>query len=123
MSYNPICQIFQPLIFSWIVMIYGNYASPNDVISQCSVIQYARFLMCNTWARQVIESESEVGINFYSFHFKYIIFFWVRRCGICDDSNDQHMLVQCDICQKHYHLGCLDPPLTRMPKKTAFSGW
>uniref|UniRef100_A0A6I8S8V6 PHD finger protein 14 n=1 Tax=Xenopus tropicalis TaxID=8364 RepID=A0A6I8S8V6_XENTR len=44
-------------------------------------------------------------------------------CGICKRSNDQHLLLLCDTCKLHYHLGCLDPPLTRMPKKTKNSYW
>ncbi|XP_068091183.1 PHD finger protein 14 isoform X2 [Hyperolius riggenbachi] len=44
-------------------------------------------------------------------------------CGICKKSNDQHLLLLCDTCKLHYHLGCLDPPLTRMPKKTKNSYW
>ncbi|XP_038078646.1 PHD finger protein 14-like [Patiria miniata] len=47
----------------------------------------------------------------------------IHYCGICEQSTDQHQLALCDTCKKHYHLGCLDPPLSRMPKKTAFSGW
>ncbi|KAJ8036545.1 PHD finger protein 14 [Holothuria leucospilota] len=47
----------------------------------------------------------------------------IHLCGICKNTHDQHLLLQCDTCKKHYHLGCLDPPLTRMPKKTAFAGW
>lgn len=27
--------------------------------------------------------------------------------------SDQHLLVECDACHKHYHLQCLDPPLER----------
>ncbi|XP_076332725.1 PHD finger protein 14 isoform X4 [Tachypleus tridentatus] len=45
------------------------------------------------------------------------------RCGICHQSKDQHQLAKCDSCQLHYHLYCLDPPLTRMPKKTKSQGW
>ncbi|XP_033624200.1 PHD finger protein 14-like [Asterias rubens] len=47
----------------------------------------------------------------------------IHYCGICEQSTNQHQLALCDTCKKHYHLGCLDPPLSRMPKKTAFSGW
>ncbi|XP_010788758.1 PHD finger protein 14-like, partial [Notothenia coriiceps] len=39
-------------------------------------------------------------------------------CGICKKNQDQHLLVLCDTCKLYYHLGCLEPPLTRMPKKT-----
>lgn len=44
-------------------------------------------------------------------------------CGICKKNYDQHLLLLCDTCKLHYHLGCLDPPLTRMPKKTKNSYW
>uniref|UniRef100_T1JG44 PHD finger protein 14 n=1 Tax=Strigamia maritima TaxID=126957 RepID=T1JG44_STRMM len=47
----------------------------------------------------------------------------LNRCGICKKTQDQHLLARCDTCQLHYHLGCLDPPLTRMPKKTKQQGW
>lgn len=46
-----------------------------------------------------------------------------NTCGICYGSNDQHLLAKCDTCSKFYHLGCLDPPLLRMPKKTKLMGW
>lgn len=45
------------------------------------------------------------------------------RCGVCFQTTEQHLLAKCDDCKKHYHLGCLDPPLTRMPKKTKLFGW
>ncbi|XP_068140120.1 PHD finger protein 14 isoform X1 [Drosophila tropicalis] len=44
-------------------------------------------------------------------------------CGICKRQNDQHLLVKCDTCNLHYHLGCLNPPLTRPPKKSKQYGW
>lgn len=47
----------------------------------------------------------------------------IGSCGICKKSTDQHLLAKCDSCSKHYHLGCLDPPLSRMPKKTKLQGW
>ena len=47
----------------------------------------------------------------------------VKSCGICGKSHDQHLLAHCDTCQHHYHLGCLTPPLTRMPKKSKQWGW
>ncbi|XP_065206479.1 PHD finger protein 14 isoform X2 [Planococcus citri] len=46
-----------------------------------------------------------------------------NKCGICCKSTDQHLLAKCDTCAKYYHLGCLNPPLTRMPKKTKLMGW
>uniref|UniRef100_A0A8C9TZA1 PHD finger protein 14 n=1 Tax=Scleropages formosus TaxID=113540 RepID=A0A8C9TZA1_SCLFO len=44
-------------------------------------------------------------------------------CGICKKNQDQHLLLLCDTCKLYYHLGCLDPPLSRMPKKTKNSYW
>jgi len=47
----------------------------------------------------------------------------LNECGICHNIKDQHLLALCDSCKLYYHLFCLDPPLTRMPKKTRFGGW
>lgn len=47
----------------------------------------------------------------------------INHCGICCKSHDQHMLARCDKCHQWYHLGCLNPPLTRMPKKTNHCEW
>ncbi|XP_055904857.1 PHD finger protein 14 [Eupeodes corollae] len=47
----------------------------------------------------------------------------VHECGICKRCNDQHLLAKCDTCHFHYHLGCLNPPLTRHPKKSKLYGW
>ncbi|ESO94133.1 hypothetical protein LOTGIDRAFT_232407 [Lottia gigantea] len=47
----------------------------------------------------------------------------IHQCGICKKTTDQHQLAKCDLCKLYYHLGCLDPPLTRMPKKTKLMGW
>ncbi|XP_022181600.1 PHD finger protein 14-like isoform X2 [Myzus persicae] len=46
-----------------------------------------------------------------------------NKCGICSHTNDQHLLAKCDTCCLYYHLRCLSPPLTRMPKKTKLCGW
>merc|ERR1712223_152871 len=47
----------------------------------------------------------------------------INVCAICKKSHDQHLLAHCDQCKLHYHLGCLTPPLTRMPKKSGYYGW
>ena len=47
----------------------------------------------------------------------------VNECGVCFKTWAQHLMAHCDTCKKHYHLGCLNPPLTRMPKKTQLYGW
>lgn len=47
----------------------------------------------------------------------------LHECGICKHCNDQHLLVKCDTCHFHYHLGCLNPPLIRHPKKSKLYGW
>ncbi|GMT11125.1 hypothetical protein PFISCL1PPCAC_2422 [Pristionchus fissidentatus] len=41
----------------------------------------------------------------------------MKSCATCSSIKDQHLLVECDSCHKHYHLQCVDPPLERMPKK------
>lgn len=45
------------------------------------------------------------------------------RCCICECYHDNHLMVQCDTCSNRYHITCLDPPLTRVPKKTSKCGW
>ncbi|EAA06781.5 AGAP000754-PA [Anopheles gambiae str. PEST] len=47
----------------------------------------------------------------------------LNECGICKRCHDQHLLAKCDTCHLHYHLGCLNPPLTRHPKKSKLYGW
>merc|ERR1712223_662053 len=47
----------------------------------------------------------------------------INVCAICKKSHDQHLLAHCDQCKLYYHLGCLTPPLTRMPKKSKLYGW
>ena len=44
-------------------------------------------------------------------------------CDICKESHDSHLMALCDTCNMHYHIGCLDPPLSRVPKKSAKWGW
>ncbi|KAI1714222.1 PHD-zinc-finger like domain-containing protein [Ditylenchus destructor] len=39
----------------------------------------------------------------------------MHKCHTCEKMTDQHLLIYCGTCQHHYHLGCLDPPLKRMP--------
>ncbi|KAK3105602.1 hypothetical protein FSP39_001497 [Pinctada imbricata] len=47
----------------------------------------------------------------------------IHQCALCKKTSDQHLLTHCDNCKMYYHLGCLDPPLTRMPKKNKMMGW
>lgn len=47
----------------------------------------------------------------------------LNECGICKKCNDQHLLAKCDTCHLYYHLGCLNPPLTRHPKKSKLYAW
>ena len=37
----------------------------------------------------------------------------LHNCQSCRSSSDQHLLVHCDICQRAYHLHCLNPPLAK----------
>ena len=45
------------------------------------------------------------------------------KCVVCDGSHDNHLMVLCDTCNNHYHIGCVDPPLSKVPKKTVRWGW
>ncbi|KAJ3640977.1 hypothetical protein Zmor_027508 [Zophobas morio] len=47
----------------------------------------------------------------------------LNECGICRQKRDQHLLTKCDTCYLYYHLNCLNPPLTRLPKKSKLYGW
>lgn len=47
----------------------------------------------------------------------------LNECGICKKCQDQHLLAKCDTCRLYYHLGCLNPPLTRHPKKSKLYAW
>lgn len=46
-----------------------------------------------------------------------------KECVVCEKSHDAHLMVLCDTCDNHYHIGCVDPPLSKVPKKTARWGW
>ena len=47
----------------------------------------------------------------------------LNECGICKKCSDQHLLSKCDTCHLYYHLGCLNPPLTRHPKRSKLYAW
>ncbi|CAH0548773.1 unnamed protein product [Brassicogethes aeneus] len=47
----------------------------------------------------------------------------LNECGICRQRKDQHLLAKCDTCHLYYHLYCLNPPLSRLPKKSKLYGW
>nr|XP_040582724.1 PHD finger protein 14-like [Lepeophtheirus salmonis] len=47
----------------------------------------------------------------------------LSKCGVCLGINDQHLIIPCDTCILHYHLGCLNPPLTRMLKRSKLYKW
>ncbi|XP_032673029.1 E3 ubiquitin-protein ligase UHRF1-like [Odontomachus brunneus] len=40
-----------------------------------------------------------------------------RECGckVCAGKEEEHNLLLCDECNSAYHLGCLNPPLTKIP--------
>lgn len=46
-----------------------------------------------------------------------------NECGICKKCTEQHLLVKCDTCHLYYHLGCLNPPLARHPKRSKQYAW
>lgn len=45
------------------------------------------------------------------------------ECVVCGGKEDEHLMAVCDTCHHHYHIHCLDPPLTKVPKKSAKWGW
>lgn len=47
----------------------------------------------------------------------------IKVCSVCDKTDQQPFIIRCDNCKKLYHLRCLDPPLTRMPKRSKLCGW
>lgn len=47
----------------------------------------------------------------------------LNECGICRQRRDQHLLAKCDTCHLYYHMNCLNPPLSRLPKKSKLYGW
>ena len=47
----------------------------------------------------------------------------VRCCCVCDETTSSHLMVSCDTCNNFYHIFCLDPPLSRVPKKSRKFGW
>lgn len=47
----------------------------------------------------------------------------LNECGICKKCTEQHLLAKCDTCRLYYHLGCLNPPLSRHPKRSKLYAW
>ena len=45
------------------------------------------------------------------------------ECSVCKQKTNSHLLVQCDTCKLIYHINCLEPPLSSVPKKTKLYGW
>lgn len=45
------------------------------------------------------------------------------ECFICKQKTNSHLLVECDTCKTYYHINCLEPPLSAVPKKTKLYGW
>ncbi|XP_050433269.1 PHD finger protein 14 isoform X2 [Adelges cooleyi] len=92
-----------------------NTGQPHTVITSDSVSKPAAlkagvgFSLKHTDSTGIIDNDVPLGLN--------------NKCGICAHGNDQHLLAKCDKCRLYYHLGCLNPPLTRMPKKTKLFGW
>lgn len=45
------------------------------------------------------------------------------QCSVCAGTDEQHLMTLCDTCNQCYHIACLDPPLSKVPKKSAKWGW
>jgi hypothetical protein len=46
-----------------------------------------------------------------------------KTCCVCQCFDDDHLIIQCDTCNNFYHIHCLDPPLSKVPKKSSRYGW
>uniref|UniRef100_A0A5K3G0C3 PHD-type domain-containing protein n=1 Tax=Mesocestoides corti TaxID=53468 RepID=A0A5K3G0C3_MESCO len=46
-----------------------------------------------------------------------------HQCNICNGYRDQHLLTICETCKKAFHIACLDPPLSRVPKRSKLFAW
>ncbi|KAL3318290.1 PHD finger protein 14 [Cichlidogyrus casuarinus] len=44
-------------------------------------------------------------------------------CSVCNKAEDQHLIAICDTCKKSYHINCLSPPLSRVPKRSTRWLW
>ena len=47
----------------------------------------------------------------------------IHTCETCKGTGNQHLMALCDTCQNYYHIGCLDPPLLALPKKSSKWLW
>ncbi|KAK3746999.1 hypothetical protein QZH41_011952, partial [Actinostola sp. cb2023] len=47
----------------------------------------------------------------------------IHPCAKCSETTNPHLMAECDTCHNYYHLACVDPPLTRMPRKSANCLW
>ncbi|KAG7308249.1 hypothetical protein JYU34_006928 [Plutella xylostella] len=45
----------------------------------------------------------------------------LTHCDVCSQPGAPANLVRCDECFKRYHLSCLEPPLSKNPKKRGYS--
>ncbi|EDO43792.1 predicted protein, partial [Nematostella vectensis] len=48
---------------------------------------------------------------------------FLLSCATCKSTDNQHLMAECDTCHNFYHLACVDPPLSRMPRKSAKCLW
>ncbi|XP_018494139.1 PHD finger protein 14 [Galendromus occidentalis] len=47
----------------------------------------------------------------------------LKSCKVCSSVEEQHQQIECEQCHATFHLFCLNPPLTRFPKKTKGINW
>ncbi|CAJ0581933.1 unnamed protein product, partial [Mesorhabditis spiculigera] len=47
----------------------------------------------------------------------------LHECSKCHKKTDQHSMIDCDACRLFTHIGCLNPPLEKKPKKSRFATW
>lgn len=110
---------------------------PLFILIFSQTVSYHRICLCYL---NFLENLPSVISNFYINHvFDFIIHLFflglehftlyfldpllLNECATCSQRRDQHLLAKCDTCSLYYHLDCLNPPLTRLPKKSKLYGW
>jgi hypothetical protein len=60
------------------------------------------------WAQQDDRAAAAVAVN---------AAYDNSACFVCGSGEDEHLVLMCDGCPNEYHIGCLSPPLTALPKE------
>ena len=121
-----ICLAIRPYCLQWFLVWEDcGYRLFTNMYSEQISHFFNRCIRCaNLWNFCLIFYCSIFNVEMFNlmFYFQHCMC-TLCRCALCKKTCDQHLLAHCDNCKLYYHLGCLDPPLTRMPKKTKMMGW